>query len=172
MSRTRLVALIGAVVGAGLLVSGIVPSAAQEPPPPIATELLSGRAVFTDDVDLMIKVKREGEGNTEVVKAEDPSRTVTARFTIQPGAQFPWHTHAGPVFVNVVQGALVYVSADDCTHIEYPAGTAFVDLGHGDVHSAFNPSATDVTVLVATFFEAPESGPLVIPAEAPADCVL
>lgn len=172
MSRTRLVALIGAVVGAGLLVSGIVPSAAQEPPPPIATELLSGRAVFTDDVDLMIKVKREGEGNTEVVKAEDPSRTVTARFTIQPGAQFPWHTHAGPVFVNVVQGALVYVSADDCTHIEYPAGTAFVDLGHGDVHSAFNPSPTDVTVLVATFFEAPESGPLVIPAEAPADCVL
>lgn len=172
MSRTRLVALIGAVVGAGLLVSGMVPSAAQEPPPPIATELLSGRAVFTDDVDLMIKVKREGEGNTEVVKAEDPSRTVTARFTIQPGAQFPWHTHAGPVFVNVVQGALVYVSADDCTHIEYPAGTAFVDLGHGDVHSAFNPSATDVTVLVATFFEAPESGPLVIPAEAPADCVL
>jgi quercetin dioxygenase-like cupin family protein len=172
MNRTRLVALIVAVVGAGLLVSGMVPSAAQEPPPPIATELLSGRAVFTDDVDLMVKVKREGEAKTEVVKAEDPSRTVTARFTIQPGAQFPWHTHAGPVFVNVVEGSLVYVSADDCGHIEYPAGTAFVDLGHGDVHSAFNPSTTGVTVLVATFFEAPESGPLVIPAETPADCVL
>lgn len=66
----------------------------------------------------------------------------------------------------------MYVSADDCAHIEYLVGTAFVDLGHGDVQSAFNPSATDVTVLVATFFEAPESGPLVIPAEAPADCVL
>jgi quercetin dioxygenase-like cupin family protein len=172
MSRTRLVALTVAVVCAGLLASGMVPSAAQEPPPPIATELLSGRAVFTDDVDLMIKVKREGEAKAEVVRAEDPSRTVTARFTIQPGAQFPWHTHAGPVFVNVVQGSLVYVSADDCAHIEYPAGTAFVDLGHGDVHSAVNPSATEVTVLVATFFEAPETGALVIPAETPADCVI
>src|SRR4029450_7944614 len=128
MSRTRLVALTVAVVGAGLLVSGIVPSAAQEPPPPIATELLSGRAVFTDDVDLMVKVKREGEAKAEGVRAEEPSGPVTARSTIQPGAQFPWHTHAGPVFVNVVQGSLVYVSADDCAHIEYPAGTAFVDL--------------------------------------------
>jgi hypothetical protein len=76
------------------------------------------------------------------------------------------------VIVNVVQGTLVYVGADDCVRRPYPVDTAFVDLGHGDVHSAFNPSSTDVTVLVATFFEAPASGPLVIPAEAPAGCVL
>jgi hypothetical protein len=49
---------------------------------------------------------------------------------------------------------------------------AFVDLGHGDVHSAVSPSATEVTVLVATFIEAPETGALVIPAETPADCVI
>lgn len=171
MKRTRLVGLIVAVVGAGLLISGMVPSAAQEPPAPIATEFLSGRAVFTDNVDMMFKIKRE-TGGTEVVKVEDPSRTVTARFTIQPGAQFPWHTHAGPVVVNVDQGTLVYVPADDCAHIEYPAGTAFVDAGHGHVHSAVNPSTTDVTVLVATFFEAPATGPLLIPAEAPTDCVI
>jgi quercetin dioxygenase-like cupin family protein len=131
---------------------------------------LTGRAVFTDDVDLMIKVKTGGQ--THVVKAEDPSRTVVARFTVQPGAQFPWHTHPGPVIVNVVEGSLVYVPAEDCTQTTYPAGTAFVDLGHGHVHSAFNPSASDVPVLVATFFEASADGPLVIPAEAPADWVL
>ena len=54
----------------------------------------------------------------------------------------------------------------------YPAGTAFVDSGHGHVHSAFNPSTTDVTVFVATFFEAPAEGPLLIPADAPAGCVV
>jgi hypothetical protein len=165
------VAVLAAVLtAAGLITWGGLPSAAQEPPPPIASEFLTNRAVFTDDVDLMIKLKAGGQ--TQVVKAEDPSRTVVARFTVQPGAQFPWHTHAGPVVVNVVQGTLVYVPADDCTQRPYPAGTAFVDLGHGDVHSAFNPSGSDVTVLVATFFEAPESGSLLIPAEAPADCVL
>jgi quercetin dioxygenase-like cupin family protein len=170
VSRKRVVALAAALTAAGLITGGVLPSAAQEAPPPIATEFLTGRAVFTDDVDLLIKVKRDG-GQTEVVKAEDPSRTVVARFTIQPGAQFPWHTHAGPVVVNVVQGTLVYVPAENCAHIEYPAGTAFVDPGHGHVHSAFNPTGGE-TILVATFFEAPESGSLLIPAETPDNCVL
>jgi hypothetical protein len=170
MSRKRVAVLAAVLTAAGLITWGGLPSAAQEPPPPIATEFLTNRAVFTDDVDLMIKVKAGGQ--THVVKAEDPSRTVVGRFTVQPGAQFPWHSHAGPVVVNVVQGTLVYVPADDCIQRPYPAGTAFVDLGHGHVHSAFNPSASDVTVFVATFFEAPESGSLLIPAEAPADCVL
>ncbi|HEX9124585.1 MAG TPA: cupin domain-containing protein [Actinomycetota bacterium] len=171
MSRKRLAALAAVLTAVGMIIGGVLPSAAQEAPPPIATEVLTGRAVFPDDVDLLVKVKQDG-GQTEVVRAEDPSRTITARFTVQPGAVFPWHSHAGPVIVNVVQGTLVYVGADDCTEREYPAGTAFVDLGHGDVHTAFNSSGTEVTVLVATFFEASESGPLLIPAEAPAGCVV
>ena len=171
MGWKRVLALTVAVITAGIITGVMGPLAAQEPPPPIATEVLTGRAVFTDDIDLLLKIKREGD-SPDVVRAADPSRTVVARFTVQPGAQFPWHTHAGPVVVNVVSGSLVYVPADDCGRLEYPAGTAFVDPGHGHVHSAFNPSATDVTVFVATFFEAPEAGPLLIPAEAPAGCVL
>ena len=159
-------AALGAATGliAVLLISAnVLPSAAQQPPPPIATEFLTGRAVFTDDVDLKAKIKLDGKA-TRVVHVKDPSRTVTARFTVQPGAQFPWHSHRGPVVVNVAEGELVYVDADDCVEREYPAGTAFVDAGHGHVHTAFN--ATDeVTVFVATFFEAPEEGPLLIPAD-------
>ena len=161
MLSTALIAVV--VVGANVL-----PSAAQQPPPPIASELLSGRAVFTDDVSLKLKIKLDGK-KTTVVNAGDPSRTLVARFTVQPGAQFPWHSHAGPVIVNVTQGELVYVGADDCTERSYPAGTAFVDAGHGHVHTAFNPTDEE-TILVATFFEAPEQGPLLIPADAPADC--
>jgi quercetin dioxygenase-like cupin family protein len=104
-----------------------------------------------------------------VIKAKDPSRTLVARFTVQPGAQFPWHTHAGPVIVNVTRGALVYVDADDCVERTYPAGTAFVDSGHGHVHTALNRTGEE-TELVATFFEAPAEGSLPIPAAAPADC--
>jgi quercetin dioxygenase-like cupin family protein len=108
---------------------------------------------------------------TNVLQLNDASRTVVARLTIQPGAQFPWHTHPGPVIVNVTQGELVYVQASDCVERDYLAGTAFIDPGQGNVHTAFNPS-DGVTVLVATFFDAPAAGPLTITEgiEPPADC--
>jgi quercetin dioxygenase-like cupin family protein len=170
MNMKRGAALGAALIAALLIGANVLPSAAQEPPPSIATEFLTGRALFTDDVDLQVKIKLDGEA-TKVVNVKDPSRTVVARFTVQPGAQFPWHTHRGPVMVNVVEGELVYVGAEDCVERGYPAGTAFVDPGHGHVHSAFNPT-DDVTVFVATFFEAPAEGPLLIPAEAPADCLI
>jgi quercetin dioxygenase-like cupin family protein len=170
MRKKRGAALAAALIAVLLVTANVLPTEAQEPPPPIATEFLTDRAVFTDNVDLKIKTKLDGKA-TRVVKAKDPSRTVVARFTVQPGAQFPWHTHRGPVIVNVVQGELVYVGAEDCVQRHYPAGTAFVDLGHGHVHTAFNPTDEE-TVFVATFFEAPAAGPLLIPAATPAGCTI
>ena len=162
MNRKRLAAIVGVASIAVLsLVLGVFPSAAQEPPAPITTEFLTGRAVFPDRT--VLKVKVTADGKTETVKETHPSRTVTARFTVQPGAQFPWHTHRGPVVVNVVAGELTYVDADNCAGTTYPAGTAFFDLGHGHVHSAFN-GGDEPTVLVATFFNAPAEGSLLIPA--------
>jgi quercetin dioxygenase-like cupin family protein len=167
MSKYRKAALATAIVAVGAIGANVLPSAAQEPPPPpIATELLTGRAPFTDSVGAKFKIKHDG-GATTVVDAKDASRTLVARFTIQPGAQFPWHSHPGPVVVNVTQGELVYVPADDCTERPYPAGTAFVDPGHGHVHTAFNRTSQP-TVIVATFYEAPAEGPLLLPA--PAGC--
>ena len=73
-----------ALIAVLLISASVMPSAAQEPPPPIATELLTGRAVFTDNVDLKVKAKLDGKV-TRVVNVKDPSRTVTARFTVHPG---------------------------------------------------------------------------------------
>ena len=153
-----------ALLTVGAIGFGTLPLAAQEPPLPIATEVLTPRSVFPDDITMKVKINTGGE--TEVVKVVDPSRTVTARFTIQPGARFPWHSHAGPVVVNVAQGTLVFVETD-CSERAYPTGTAFVDPGHGHVHSAYNPTSGE-TVIVATFFESPVEGPLLIPADTPA----
>jgi quercetin dioxygenase-like cupin family protein len=187
-------AAVGTTLIAAILVGGanVLPSAAQQPPPPIATEFLTGRAAFTDDVDMKFKIRlnrkadwageprhkgRRGSRHDRrrprpvVVNVDDPSRTLVARFTVQPGAQFPWHSHPGPVVVTVTQGELVYVPADDCRERRYPAGTAFVDPGHGHVHTAVNRTAAP-TVLVATFYESPAEGALLIPAEAPADCTV
>jgi quercetin dioxygenase-like cupin family protein len=162
-----------AMVATGTLVVAAVAvgtAGADTPPAPIAVEVLTQRAVFTDDVELQLRNKLDGHG-TDVSNSSGPSRTVVARITVQPGAQFPWHTHPGPVIVNVAQGQLTYVMAHDCVDRPYAAGTAFVDPGRGMVHSAVNRTS-DVTVLLATFFEVPETGPLTIPVAAPAGCTL
>jgi hypothetical protein len=160
---------VATTVALGLVAVGFAPSRAQVPPP-ILLEPLTPRSTFTDLVRGQFRIKLEGQG-THVVNMRDPSRTLVARITVQPGAQFPWHTHSGPVIVNVAQGELVYVSASDCIERPYPAGTAFVDPGHGHVHTAFNRTG-GVTVFYATFFELPATGPLSITegVEAPADC--
>ena len=163
MKKSVLV-LTAVLLTVGVLGIGVLPLAAQVAPPPIATEFLTPRSVFPDDVAMKVKINTDG--GTEVVHVLDPSRTVTARFTIQPGARFPWHSHAGPVVVNVVEGTLVFVETD-CSERSYPMGLAFVDPGHGHVHSAYNPTG-GVTVIVATFFEAPAEGSLLITADTPA----
>ena len=162
VSATALLAAL--VIGANVL------SSAAQAPPAITSEPLTSRAVFPDPVDVKFKIKLDGR-ESMVVKVDDPSRTATVRFTVPPGVAFPWHTHRGPVIVNIVSGELVYVPADECERHSYSAGTAFVDPGHGHVHSAVNPSSSTPTVFVATFLEAPAApAPLLIPAETPADC--
>ena len=141
----------------------VIPSAAQDPPPPIAAEPLTLRSVFPDDVDMKFKLKLH-DGGTMVVNVDDPSSTVDVKYTVQPGAQFPWHSHRGPVVVNIISGSLTYIPAGTCHERTFSAGEAFVDPGHGHVHSAVN-RGTEPTVFIATFFEAPEAGPLLIPAD-------
>ena len=152
------------VAVAGVMAGGayVLPVAAQAPPLPIVGEPLTPRAVFADDIGLKFRIKLDG-GATHVVDVKDPSWTVVVRYTVQPGAQFPWHSHAGPVVVTLVSGALTYVGAEDCAQRTYATGQAFVDPGQGHVHTAFNPTNVP-TVLVATFFDAPAEGPLLIPA--------
>src|SRR5215218_5717251 len=63
---TRVTRIRGAVLGVALLGVAVIgvsvlPSAAQEEPQPIVSEPLTGRAVFTDDVDLKIKLKLDGK---------------------------------------------------------------------------------------------------------------
>ena len=128
----------------------------------------SAEARFVDDIELKVKIKLDGQATT-VVDVDDPSRTVVVRYTVQPGVQFPWHSHLGPVVVNIVSGDLTYIDADTCTERTYQAGQGFVDPGQGHVHSAKNEGAVP-TVLVATFFDAPPApDSLLIPAE-PASC--
>jgi quercetin dioxygenase-like cupin family protein len=158
---------LGLLLAIGLIAVAVIPSLAQDP---IVAQPLTARAVFTDDVAIKFRVKADG-GRTEVTNLKDGSRTQTVMFTVQPGAMFPWHTHPGSVVVNVASGELVYVPSETCEERHYAAGEAFFDPGHGHVHTAFNPGSVP-TVLVATFFGLPATGPLSTPVQPPADCVV
>lgn len=135
-----------------------VVAASMHAPPPILVETLTGRHEFIDDVAMQFRVKR-GRGPTTVINISDPSNLAVARFTVQPGARFPWHTHPGLVIVAVTQGELVYVDADDCVPRSYDE-KAFIDPGFGHTHTAYNPSTSQETVVVATFIGVPPTGPL------------
>lgn len=170
MRTRRLLAVLGIpLAAASLAVAATVPTSASndEDPPPIDVELLTDRAVFTDDVAMQLRVKLDGR-RTNVLNVGDPSRVLTAQITVQPGAQFPWHTHPGPVIVSVVDGTLTYMNANDCVPREYPEGTAFVDPGSGNVHTAYNDTG-EVVVLMGTFFGLGEEGPPTIPVDGPDD---
>lgn len=169
MTKRRLIPILGVPLAAATLaVAATVPvNADDDGPPPIGVDGLTDRATFTDDVSMQLRVKLDGQ-RTDVLNVSDPSKVFTASITVQPGAQFPWHTHPGPVIVTVVEGTLTYVNADDCVRRPYPAGTAFVDPGFGNVHTAYNDT-DDVVELVGTFFNAPDEGPVTVPADGPAD---
>ena len=156
------------LLAVGLLVAvAVMPSLATNH---ITVEPLTGRAAFTDNVDLKFKVKVDG-GATDVINFSDPSLTQVVKFTVQPGAMFPWHSHEGSVVVNVTSGELVYVGSEDCVERHYGVNEAFFDPGHGHVHTAYNPGSVP-TVLIATFYGLSATGPLSTAATPPADCVV
>lgn len=132
----------------------------------IGVEMLTPVSEFTDDVAMQIRNKLYGRG-TDVMNLGDASNIAVAKITIAPGAVFPWHTHPGPVVITVAQGDFVYVLAEDCVQRWYTGGQALIDAGFDNVHTAFNPSETEETIVFASFLGVPPGGPLTIPAQGP-----
>lgn len=140
------------IVAAALAAGAIIhPSAEAQ----ITVELLGGPAEFTDAVAIQVRNKLDGRG-TDTINLQDASNIITARVTFEPGAVFGWHTHPGPVLITVVEGEFIYTLAEDCLDRWYPAGTALIDAGFQNVHSAYNPSLVNGTVVVATFLGIPQ----------------
>jgi hypothetical protein len=72
-TKALLIVVTALLLLAAAAAVNVVPSAAQEPPVPIASEPLTARSVFTDAIDLKLRIKTH-EG-TIVVNVDDPSRT-------------------------------------------------------------------------------------------------
>jgi quercetin dioxygenase-like cupin family protein len=158
-----------ALVGVAVIITGgiaLATSASGVTPGPLT------RATFADDVAIKFKFEIPG-GTKEVANLRDPSQVVTQEITFDPNGHTGWHSHPGPVIVQVRSGTLTYYAGDDrtCTGHEYSAGDAFMDPGRGHVHIARNESATEPLTIVAVYFDVPAgASPRIDVSPAPGNC--
>ena len=77
------------------------------------------------------KIKRE-TGNWEVELETKPAMDIAVRmFSYAAHSTTGWHSHPGPVFIQVVQGAVTFYEGTDpnCTPRVVRAGESYLDLG-------------------------------------------
>ncbi len=134
-----------------------------------STSTLLGRATFSDPFDQVFKVKRiTGDWHVEI-KSKPALDLAVQSIVFQPGGQSGWHSHPGPVFIQVVAGTMTFYESDDpnCSPIVRTAGQGYLDVGE-HAHIARNETAVPAQNVVTYF--APPGAALRIDAPRPAHC--
>jgi hypothetical protein len=134
-----------------------------------STSTLLARATFSDPSDPVFKIKRiTGDWHMEV-KATPGFDIAIQNIVFQPGSQSGWHSHPGPVFIQVVSGTMTFYESDDptCTPVVRTAGQGYLDTGD-HAHIARNETGT-VAQNVVTYF-APPGATLRIDQPSPGNC--
>lgn len=107
-----------------------------------------------------LNVKADKDGKWDLfLKTKDSTDIGVDRLTIAPGGQSGWHSHTGPVFVNVTQGSVVRLdgSQPGCPTTTYLSGHTFVE-DPNLVHLIRNASTTEPAEFVAVQIR-PEGAP-------------
>jgi cupin domain len=134
-----------------------------------STSTLLGRATFADPTGQTFKVKRmTGDWHVEI-KGKPAIDLAVQSIVFQPGGQSGWHSHPGPVFIQVVSGTMTFYESDDpaCTRIVRTAGQGYLDVGE-HAHIARNETAAPAQNVVTYF--APPGAALRIDEPNPGNC--
>jgi len=115
---------------------------------------LAGRATFVDPGDKDIDVKRR-TGDWRFKMDAKPFDIAVQTIVFQPGGQSGWHSHPGPVFIQVVSGTMTFYESTDrqCRPIVRTAGQGYLDVGEY-AHIARNETSSPATNVV-TYFAPP-----------------
>jgi hypothetical protein len=112
------------------------------------TPTLIGRATYEP-----FRVKTDHHSLVDFeAKAKSHLDMVVRTHDYAVGGATGWHTHPGPVFINVIQGQVTFYEADDptCTPHVVSAGQGYVDTGHGHLgRNETGQPAKDVSVILA-----------------------
>jgi hypothetical protein len=112
------------------------------------TPTFLGKATHQDG----FKVKRDGADWDIKVEAKSGLEVAAQRIVFGVGAHSGWHSHPGPVFIQVVTGEMTFYESTDpsCTPIVRRAGQGFLDVGD-HAHIARNQSGAPAENLVVYF---------------------
>ena len=135
-----------------------------------STSTLLGRATFGDPTAGPFEIVRTVGPHWSVdVKADPNFDLAVQNIVFEPGGQSGWHSHPGPVFIQVVLGTMTFYEGDDptCTPIVRTAGQGYLDRGDHP-HIARNETDLHAATLVTYF--APAGAPLRIDEPNPGNC--
>ena len=134
-----------------------------------STSTLLGRATFSDPDDRNFNVKRvTGSWHMEI-KAKPALDIAVQSILFRPGSQSGWHSHPGPVFIQVVSGTMTFYESDDrrCTPIVRTAGQSYLDKGN---HAHIARNETDMPAQNLVTYFAPPGAALRIDEPNPGNC--
>lgn len=134
-----------------------------------STSTLLGRATFGTPTNPEISVQRITGTWSAKVKAGPQLDVAVQSIVFNAGAQSGWHSHPGPVFIQVVKGRLSFYEANDpsCTPTVKRAGQGFLDVGDHP-HLARNETGEPAQTVVTYF--APVGAALRIDQPRPGNC--
>lgn len=120
-----------------------------------STSTLLARSTFTTGKGKNFNVKRESDDWRIDIKAKPAMDIAVQSISFPVGSSSTWHTHPGPVFIQVVQGTMTFYMSDDptCSPMVRTAGQGFLDLGE-HAHIARNEGTQDA-VNIVTYFAPP-----------------
>ena len=115
-----------------------------------------------DCKDATFRVKRvTGDWRVEV-KARPDLDLAVQQIVFQPGGQSGWHSHPGPVFIQVVSGTMTFYESVDptCTPIVRSAGQGFAGILDAGEHAHIARNETGSTATVVAVYLAPPGAAL------------
>ena len=115
----------------------------------VTATALSGGAGATPPEGGTVRVDL-ANGTTEgpvTINTSGPSTLVVQELTISPGASSGWHTHPGPEYSVISDGAVQLQTALACSPVDYASGQA-VFIPAGVPHRVANESGHGAQVVV------------------------
>jgi hypothetical protein len=145
------------------------PSMAEAATVPSSTSQLLARSTFSDPKDQNFDIKRINDGWQMQIKSKPAFDIAVQTIHFPPGAASGWHTHPGPVFIQVDTGTVTFYQSDDpsCSPQLRTVGEGFLDLGEHP-HIAVNQTNAPAHTVVTYF--APPGAALKIMATQPPNC--
>lgn len=123
---------------------GVMTDAMAEPPKGV-TPTVIGRATF-DNFDL------QSEPLALSAQAKGPVDIIVRTHDYAAGSSTGWHSHPGPVFIQVIEGQVTFYERDDptCSPKVVSKGQGYVDTGKGHIgRNETGALARDVAVVFA-----------------------